>query len=328
VKSAGRLVEVEPSCWDEVARRAGVSDVYYSRGFVEASAVLVDGRPAFLHLAGDGGDVLFPCLVRRDPADVVTPYGYGGPLGTGPEPPFAEFADQYQAWCRARDVVTSFVVFHPLFGNARAAVLDGVHRSALAGTVAWPLADPDLLGAMHRHHRRAIRRAGGLEVAVEPSPADLAAFVELYEQTMRRAGAAAFYLFPPPYWQALLRLVPLVRVDVRDRGELVAGVLGMGRPPWRHYHRGASGRRPGASHLALYHLARWGQEHGYDTLHLGGGVGGRDDSLLEFKLRFAPNGRVDSFVGKVVHDPARYARLTGRDAIDWNGFFPAYRARG
>jgi hypothetical protein len=106
-------------------------------------------------------------------------------------------------------------------------------------------------------------------------------------------------------------------------------MLGMGEPPWLHYHLGGSvegAGRSGASHLALFRLAEWGQERGYSVLHLGGGVGGRDDSLLAYKLRFAPDGLLPAAVGKALHDPAAYAELTGSPDVDWAGFFPAYRA--
>ena len=162
-----------------------------------------------------------------------------------------------------------------------------------------------------------------------PAPADLDEFVDLYTDAMRRLDASPFYLFGPSYWEALLRDVPLVRVDVRDGDALIASVLGMGRPPWLHYHLGAStadGLGTGASHLALCTLAEWGQESGYELLHLGGGVGGRADSLLEYKLRFAPGGLRPSATGRAVHDMDAYARLTGSDRVDWEGFFPAYRA--
>src|SRR5919202_1428489 len=140
---------------------------------------------------------------------------------------------------------------------------------------------------------------------------------------MHRAGASGFYLFGPAYWRALRERVPLVRVDVLGDGELLASVLGMGRPPWLHYHLGASsdaGRRAGASHRALYELARWGRGHGFTVLHLGGGVGGRADSLLEFKLRFAPGGRLPAAVGKAVHDLPAYERLSGSPGVAWDDF--------
>jgi serine/alanine adding enzyme len=325
------LAEVEPARWDDLLRRIGIADVYPSRGFVRASAALVDAEPVLLHLPGEAGDVAFPLLLREDPRDVVSPYGYGGPIGTGPEPPFAAFGAAYAAWCAARGVLTSFVVFHPLYRNdARAREL-GFRRVPLGGTVAWPLVD-DLRGRMHRHHRRMVRRAEGatLTASVQPDPAELGEFVGLYLDAMRRLDASPFYSFGPAYWEALVTDVPLVRVDVRDTsGALVAGVLGMGMAPWLHYHLGAStaeGRGSGASHLALCTLAEWGRDRGFEVLHLGGGVGGRADSLLEYKRRFAPHGLVPSATGRAIHDPATYARLTGADGVDWEGFFPAYRA--
>lgn len=318
------LVEVEPARWDDVLREAGVGDVYARRGFVSASAALVQAAPLLLHLRGT--DVVFPVLLRESPTDVVTPYGYGGPLG---DP--AAFRAAYEAWCAERGVVTSFVVFHPLVGNDAAAAQLGFRRVPLGGTVPWELTG-DLRAGMHKHHRRLVRRAetAGLEASASPAPASLEEFVELYLAAMRRLDASAFYLFAPSYWEALLRDVPLVRVDVRDGGgELVAGVLGIGTPPWLHYHLGASAesaRGTGASHLALCALAEWGQANGFSILHLGGGVGGRADSLLEYKHRFAPGELLPSATGRAVHDHAAYARLTGSDEVDWEGFFPAYRA--
>jgi serine/alanine adding enzyme len=117
-------------------------------------------------------------------------------------------------------------------------------------------------------------------------------------------------------------------VEARRNDERIGRVLGVGEPPWLHYHLGGAadaGRGTGASHLALYALARWGQAHGFDMLHLGGGVGGRADSLLEYKLRFAPAGLIGAAIGKAVHDVPAYLRLTGADAVDWDAFFPAYR---
>jgi GNAT acetyltransferase-like protein len=325
------LVEVEPDRWDELVRDLGVSDVYYARGYVESAAALTGGAPAYLHLPGRDGHVLFCCLVRSDPADVVSPYGYGGPLGVGASPPLDAFAAAYDAWCGRRGVVSSFVTYHPLFANQRAAQATGFHAVPLRGTVAWALGGEDLLPRMHRHHRRLVRRAQaqGLEVSAHPAPDSLDAFAAVYEATMRRAGASPFYFFGAGYWRRLVADVPLVRVDVRADGDLAASVLGMGDPPWLHYHLGGStdaGRRAGASQLALLGLASWGREQGYDVLHLGGGVGGREDSLFEYKLRFAPEGRVDVAVGKAVHDLGRYEALAGAAGVDWDGFFPAYRA--
>ncbi|MCB1993133.1 MAG: hypothetical protein KDG49_16900, partial [Geminicoccaceae bacterium] len=69
-------------------------------------------------------------------------------------------------------------------------------------------------------------------------------------------------------------------------------------------------------------------------VHLGGGVGGRDDGVLRFKTSFGP-GRARFRTVRAVLDPDRYAALTRAraaslgvavQALEQTGFFPAYRA--
>jgi serine/alanine adding enzyme len=320
--------------WDARLDALGLTDAYLKRGYLRAGAALTPAEPVLLHLAGHGGDVIFAGLRRAGPTDLITPYGYGGPVTAGADPPVAGFAEAYQEWCRACSAVSTFVLFHPLYANQE---LDlGFHVEALTGTIAWDLAaDTDLLAGMHRHHRRMVRRALGADAEVRVSvyaPGDvdaLAGFRRLYDETMRRAGADAFYLFGDAYWTALADGVPIVCVEVWQGSEQLAGVLGLTGAPWLHYHLGASsesGRNLGASHLALYALARWGQQQGYSRLHLGGGVGGRRDSLFLYKERFAPDGEIPAAIGKAIHDPERYRELTGQTELSLQGFFPAYRA--
>ena len=107
-----------------------------------------------------------------------------------------------------------------------------------------------------------------------------------------------------------------------------AALLCLHAPPWLHYHLGASseaGRKLGASNLLFLEAARWAQELAYTRFHLGGGIGGRRDSLFEFKLRFDPGGELEMAVGKAIHDDGAYRALVGSQA-GLEGFFPAYRA--
>lgn len=320
--------------WDGHLDALGLTDGYLRRGYLRAGAALTPAEPVLLHLPGPGGDVVFAALRRAGPTDLVTPYGYGGPVCAGTDPPVGAFAAAYDEWCRSCAAVSTFVMFHPLYANHE---LDlGFHVEPLAGTIAWDLAPGvDLLAGMHRHHRRMVRRAlgAGAEVRISRcAPGDLdglAGFRRLYTETMQRADADPFYLFSESYWSALADGVEMVLVEVWQGSEQLAGVLGLTGAPWLHYHLGASsqpGRSLGASHLALYALARWGQEQGYERLHLGGGVGGRRDSLFLYKERFAPSGEIPAAIGKAVHDPERYRELTGQTNVSLQGFFPAYRA--
>lgn len=330
------LAEIDSPGWDELLARLGCADAYLLRDYLESARVLEGGRPLLLHVSEPGGDVVFALLVRDLPSadgyDVTTPYGYGGPVATGSEPPTRRFWELYEAWCEANRVVTTFIRFHPLFANQRYAGPD-VRVEQLAGTIGWALQLPDLFVGLHPAHRRACRRAGkaGVTVSAKEAPTDLSGFVELYDVTMRRVEAADFYLFPQPYWDALLGLGERIVVfDASEGGDVLASALCFATPPWLHYHLGATadrGRALGASNLLFYEAAVWARERGYETFHLGGGVGAREDSLHTFKRRFDPGaGLLEFAVGKAVHDPEAYRELTGRAASELEGFFPAYRA--
>jgi serine/alanine adding enzyme len=270
----------------------------------------------------------FACIVREfeGAVDVTTPYGYGGPVAREPRAA-TEFHAGYEEWCDDNRIVSTFVRFHPLYENHR---YSEFHVEGVGETIAWRLGG-DLFERMHAHHRRVVRKAerAGVETAVDEIPAELDEFVALYERTMERREAVAFYRFSPDYWQALRRLV--IRVDARLAGQLVASVLCFASSPWLHYHLGASsdeGRRVGASNLVLYKAAEWARDRGFELFHLGGGVGAKEDSLLEFKRRFDPEGAREFAIGKAVHDPDAYRALTKQADVALAGFFPAYRGRG
>jgi len=310
------IAEVLPEDWNGLLAELGFVDVYLTREYVEASTLLEPGRPLFLR----SGEAVFAAILRDDPVDVSTPYGYGGPVGPG-------FWKAYEEWCGANGVVTTFVRFHPLYGNHRE-VARGVRVESLGGTVAWRLDEEgDLFERMHRHHRRVVRKAfaAGIEAIATQGPHDLSRFRALYEQTMERQGASGFYLFPDGYWRELETSLS-EHVVLFEAGE-DAALLCLAAAPWLHYHLGASsdaGRSLGANALLFLEAARWAQELGYTRFHLGGGLGGARDDLFEFKLRFDPGGELEMAVGKAIHDEEAYRRLGG--STSGSDFFPAYRA--
>ena len=334
---ATRLREVDAAEWDALLAGFRSDDVYLGAAYVEAASLLEPARPAFLVHTEAGGHVGLPCLVREVPdgegaLDVVSPYPYGGAVALGPAPPVERFHALYERWCEETGVVTTFTRFHPLLGNQRHAPPEA-RLERLADAATWPLAgDDDLFAGMHRSHRNKCRKAdrAGVAVSVETAPGRFDDFVALHADTMRRRNASSFYRFSPAYWDRLAGLLGerLVRLDARLDGELVATEICLAGPRWLHYHMGVAsetGRSLGAANLLVYEAARWGRGQGFAELNLGSGLGGREDSLWEFKQRFSPHAGREFWIGKVVHDAAAYARLCGSPAA-LDGFFPAYRA--
>ena len=334
------LTEVAPEAWDGVLERVGLGDVYLRRAYLESASLLGQGRAVLLHLAAPAGDVVFPFLVREAQdgyVDIGTPMGYGGPFAAGAEPPVAEFFDGYETWCAENRAVATFTRFHPLFANQR--VAEGHwHVEQIGHSIGWRLEGrgPDeLFAGMDAHHRRVVRkaRAAGVEVGSEIGAEELDGFVALYRETMRRRDASPFYFFPDEYWVHLVTMLgpSLVRFDAYSDGELAACILCFASPPFLHYHLGASSERGqalGANHVLFCETAGWAAERGFTHFHLGGGVGGFEDSLYEFKRRFDTGGTFPAALGKAVHDAGVYRKLAGGEQIDYAGFFPAYRKAG
>jgi len=301
------LEEVAAAQWDA----AVPDDSYLSREYAETALLLDPGELVLLRHE----ETVFPCIVREldGTRDVAGLYGFGGPVGD------ERFYEAYEDWSRERGIVTTFTWFHPRFQNHR---YSRFHVEPRGGTVAWRL-EGDLFEGLHRHHRRAARKAEEhVETRITVAPPDLRPFAELYERTMAEKGATGFYYFPDEYWAALAEREWLVLFEaVTDHG-VSAALLGLASKPWLHYHLGASERSGGANNLLFLEAARWAQAEGYERFHLGGGVGGADDSLLQFKLRFDEGGLIESAVGKAIHDDNAYRRLGGKG---FEGFFPAYR---
>ena len=301
------LEEVAAGDWDA----AVPDDSYLRREYAETALLLDPGELVLLRHE----ETVFPCIVREldGTRDVAGLYGFGGPVGD------ERFYDAYEDWCRERGIITTFTWFHPRFQNHR---YSRFHVEPRGGTVAWRL-EGDLFEGLHRHHRRAARKAEEhIETRITVAPPDLRPFAELYERTMAEKGATGFYYFPDEYWAALAEREWLVLFEaVSDHG-VSAALLGLASKPWLHYHLGASERSGGANNLLFLEAARWAQAEGYERFHLGGGVGGADDSLLQFKLRFDEGGLIESAVGKAIHDDDAYRRLGGQG---FDGFFPAYR---
>ena len=99
-----------------------------------------------------------------------------------------------------------------------------------------------------------------------------------------------------------------------------------------HYHLSTSDRRYQrlATNLLLYEAACWGCENGYESFHLGGGLGSKEDSLYKFKKAFNKNSETYFSIGKKIFDQGKYDELVNmRKRFNHNcantNFFPQYR---
>jgi hypothetical protein len=333
------------------ARLARLAHDVYHRSEYHRAHEGADGSEAWAYVAEAGDRLLFHPVVLRGIArvgdqklddgwtDTESVYGYSGPLASSGDPAFLAAAWRgYDEWCRARGVVAEFIRFTPLLAN---------HRLAAAGTEIWRDRETVLLALdggeeaiWNRYaavHRNSIRKAlkSGVNCAVESPPRHIAQFRALYDGTMRRLGAGAFYYFDDAYYATLVEALGdrLILVMASCEGREVAGALFLLHGDTMHYHLAGSAaefRHLGVNNLVVHEAARWGTARGYRRLHLGGGrTPAPDDSLFRFKARFSPE-RLDLFLGKRIIEQAAYNDLVARWRVQNAGaaepaYFKLYR---
>jgi len=153
-----------------------------------------------------------------------------------------------------------------------------------------------------------------------------AAFLDLYEQTMRRTEAAPQYFFGAAYFD---RLLPAERtwlaIASDPEGAPAAASIAVVSDGYLHYYLSGSADSHLADSPMKNVLARLIELAGELELPLNLGGGLRPgDALEEFKRGFA-NRTLTWRTSELVCDPQRYADLAGDR--DGGGFFPAYRAQ-
>ncbi|MGN6664478.1 MAG: GNAT family N-acetyltransferase [Solirubrobacterales bacterium] len=193
------------------------------------------------------------------------------------------------------------------------------------------IADPSLPPKSRPSDRRQVRRnleAGyrlELVPGVETSAEQRAGFNDVYEQTMRRTGAASHYFFGGAYFDRILEADRAwLALAHGPGGELAAASIAVVSDGYLHYYLSGSADahlRAAPMKNVVSRLVEHSAELGL-PLNLGGGIS-PGDALEEFKRGFA-NRRQAWLTSELICDREKYDRLSaGRDA---GGFFPAYRA--
>jgi hypothetical protein len=278
-----------------------------------------------LRIETDGAELLGPLIVRPigdgPDLDAISPYGYPG---------FSIVDDGTvrDGWLDPATVDFSRTGLVSMFVRHR---LDLVPFAGATERNVVQIADPARKPKSRPSDRRQVRRnleAGYTVELIEgaaTSPDQRAAFLDLYEQTMRRTEAAEHYFFGAAYFDALLpsERTWLALVTDPDGAPAAASIACVSDGYLHYYLSGSADSHLGDSPMKNV-VARL-VEHATDLelpLNLGGGITA-GDALEEFKRGFA-NRTLAWRTSEVVCDPDRYAKLAGdREA---GGFFPAYRA--
>ncbi|MCM1141155.1 MAG: GNAT family N-acetyltransferase [Muribaculum sp.] len=338
--------------WDEIVKSFPNYDVYYLSGYVKAFEVHGDGKPVLLYYNNDMGGRSICVLMLRDVAndplfknkipvgkyfDAVTPYGYGGFIFDG-QINVGKLSNEFNKIFKENQVNSVFFRFHPVLDNAKNN--EGiVNVIPLGKTIALDLASPDAIWEnIISKNRNMIRKAEKSRVEIHHSsdPELFKVFKEIYDDTMRGDNAEEYYFFAEEFYDSIAS-------DLKGNyeifyatyeGKIISIAIMIFANNQMHYHLSGSLREYRSlapSNLLLYKAALWGNENGYKTFHLGGGVGSGEDPLYKFKAAFNRNSDYRFAIGKAIINKADYDYLLSlRDFSDEEAsqikYFPQYRA--
>jgi hypothetical protein len=327
-------------------------DFYHLPEYAELAAAEEGAIPMAFYAEERSAACLIPLLLRPIPAmlnapgdwcDGVSPYGTPGILLSSSQEGLHSFLDAFCYTARARGIVTAFVRLHPLFPLAQG-TLEKFGRVIRHGqTVHMNLSESKehIWQQVSTNHQRNLNRLirSGFHSSLDDWDR-FQDFIAVYHSTMQRVEADGTYFFSAKYFEDLraklgnrLHLVCVLT----STNELAAAGLLIVTAGIAQYHLGGTAAQYlpiSPSKLMLDFMWRWAQEQSCYAFHLGGGVGGVEDSLFHFKAGFSP-ARGQFYTYRVVVDESKNAtlhqaaksmrRVCGLESSD---FFPGYRHVG
>lgn len=315
--------------WNKIVKSFENWDVYYLYEYACSFALHGDGEPFLCYFENNGLRLCY-VIMKKDISDFEplnqklekgnyydweTPYGYGGPLANGILDTISSnlLKKELTEYCRENCIVSQFVRFHPLLENWKVWE-NGIETQYLRDTIFMDTSSQEIIWQnIESKNRNMIRKAKKNNIKIQKTSIDnIHEFIPLYEETMKKNNADAYYIFQQDYFDSLEKMDEnaCLFYALYDEKVISASIMFYNKK-FMHYHLSGSDweyRPLAASNLLLYEAAVWAAEKGIEKFHLGGGML-PGDSLFAFKKQFNRNSRGKFVVGRTIFDEEKYAYL-------------------
>ena len=356
------LTTHDKETWHNLLNRIQTQDVNYLPEYL-ATYEEETGRDSYLHFGGQGllyvyGDdnnfIVYAFFKRKiadlglkhevanDWYDIVSPYGYGGPLANIEDPSLKEelwqsFFCSFDTFCSTNKIISEFTRLNPIFENHIPVSNFSQGIVEKLGSIVYVdlnRSESELFNSQLRGHRRHYRRASEnlLDFCIDTDENMVSNFYDIYTQTMRRTGAHEKYYFSRNFFERAQRgLGDAVKFwRVLHKNEVVSGWLVL-----RHgnlAYAWLSGNKQEYFHLfptnyLIFNTILQLKKEGCKTFVLGGGKSVSKDSVLRFKEGFSPL-KKEYFVYKKIHLAEEYNKLLQLQGVvseSESNYFPKYR---
>ena len=353
--------------WNELVENSDIKDVYHTWEYCSIYEKDYHNVAINNNLCGDaclffhGNDqeyIIFPFLKRNliklgfyenlkskfgEVFDVVSPYGYSGPIGKNIHFELLKsFLAALNQFYIKEKIVTEFVRLHPLLKNHEFMQehLEVTKRNKIVYLDFSPNYS-QIISDMNKKTRNSIRKSEKCNLILKRSESieDLKEFTNLYLNRMEEKNTHAYYFLPLDFFketkEKLKENLFLLTVKLNDR--MIAGALFMQKFGFLHYHFSGSDsnyKNLNPTNLILTNAIKIGKENNLQNFLLGGGTSSSEqDQLLKFKKGFSES-TADFYTYSRIIIPNLYKAICEYKAnydlnkglvLDNLNYFPQYR---
>ncbi|MDP9080757.1 MAG: GNAT family N-acetyltransferase [Bacteroidota bacterium] len=327
--------------WDGYMKRSLTHEIFHTWHY---HSLNTEGEALLFVYEEDGFFIALPVIKRKienSPFfDMTSAYGYCGPisdigLADLPATAIARFKTSFLSFMEMQNAVCIFTRLHPFLNQQR--ILQNIGGLQQNGTTLYI----DLLQTpeeqRNRYDKRLSRqirklREKGYTIKELDTAEGIKSFTAMYWANMKRVNASAHYYFDEQYFSSLLKVDGFENklLAIYDGDELICGALLLISNDIIRNHLSATSPlylKESPSKLLTDEISMVGRRLGKKIFHLGGGLGGKEDSLFEFK-RYFSNLQVQDQIWCYINDEKAYNGLvlkTGCEIGAEHNYFPLYR---
>ncbi|WP_203364591.1 GNAT family N-acetyltransferase [Bacillus sp. REN10] len=335
--------------WLDFVTACETYDPFYLPQYVQMYEERGEGKAQlFVYERSSEEFVIYPFLKRdiEDSGyyDIVTPYGYGGPLYSlsrlkEDDGFIREFRAEFERYCQAERIVSEFIRFHPYL-ETDAGLARYIHVTSIGEVIYNDVAKTEeaIWSEVGASKKRRIKKSKRNEVEIQfvdgkdIGPREILIFYDIYTETMDKKQASSFYYFSLPFFQAYFVALQdhIMLAFALYEGRVISANLLLKSEGFVTIHLSASFKQ--YLHLCpnchlRYECILWAKRNGYRIIDHGGGKE-KGDSLYKYKQQFSTTEK-HFCIGKKIHNHAIYNQLADAKTNTIQGeqasFFPEYR---
>ncbi|WP_069660282.1 GNAT family N-acetyltransferase [Arcticibacter eurypsychrophilus] len=271
--------------------------------------------------------------------DLTAVYGYSGPISNKPfnviqEDMMLNFENSFKEFMKAECCICVFSRLNPFIGQSP--LLEKIGSVCCNGKTIYMDLQQSLEEQRAKYNKRLLRqirqlRKESYEIKEADSQEEIGVFTRMYIENMDRLSASKDYYFDEDYFSKMLQSNELNSklLLIYHGTEMICGAIVICSMNVIRNHLSATNKdylKESPSKLLTDEISIVGRNLGMKYFHLGGGVGGKEDSLFAFKASFS-NLYLDDHLWCLIADQEAYTFLVNKEKIEVDtSFFPLYRA--